>query len=302
MKHLTQQLAKLSFFTGIKQICAINSGLSSPSFKVQTSQGFFFAKYLNNNDFFVSTINAEVKANEIAAEQGLAPKVCYADKYWLISQYINGTELAKSTLCLNDKLQVAINLMQKCHQLNRQTCVDHLPILSIENTINSLINYDFYQTAQLTLLKQIAQHLVASIQVNANYFCHGDINFSNILITKNTADNEQKQPYLIDFECACLADIEYDLAMLLAINNPEPAYHNAVIHMYEGATVTGISVGINKTLVTRYLSFCYLINALWYFNKFKQTHNENMQRCALKQFTLFDNMKIFAVKLSEKMR
>ena len=301
MKRLTQQLAKLSYFNNIKQICVIDSGASAASFKVQTSQGLFFAKYLASTQMHteISCLNdqkIEVKTNLYAAEQGLAPEVCYFDSQWLISRYFNGIELSKSHLCLNDKLHIAIELMYRCHQLNRKTCAEYLPVLSIQQTIDSLINYDFYQPEQLYLLQKIADYLATSIHVEAKSVCHGDINFTNILLSHQ---NQPLKPYyLIDYECACLANVEYDIAMLLAVNHPNNAYHKAVIHLYEEFS----SYKIDDKLVTRYLCFCYLINALWYFNKFKQTADQTMQKYAVKQFELLDEMDIFSVTLSDKMR
>jgi thiamine kinase-like enzyme len=287
MKHLPQQLVQLSCFKHIKQICPVDSGLSMQSYKVQTAQGLYFAKFIDES------INSTVESlcSVVAAEQGLAPEVYYYDAQWLVVNFIQGEELTTSSLCLNDKLHIAIDLMYKFHQLS----ID-LPCLNIEKTIKGLLLPNYYQSAQIALIKQIAQHLTLTIQVNPSYVCHGDINFTNVLY-----QNLDKKAYLVDFECACLADIEFDIAMLLAINNPDKAYHDAVIHFYEQRSAADSKVKINKKLVTRYLGFSYLINALWFYNKFKQNNKNYFYQQAIKQFTLFDGLEIIDSQLAKQM-
>lgn len=303
MKHLAQKLAKLQCFDKIKTICPIDSGLSAHSFKVQTQQGHYFAKYIGENGN--STI--ERQCNLIAAEQGLTAKVFYFNEQWLISDFIQGCELGNSSLCLDDKLRTAIGLMVKFQQQ-----VIDLPPLNIKQTIVDLLNPLYYLPEQHRLLRKIAQYFALNIQVEANYACHGDVNFSNVLLAKHRSSNNKgknhsthgynNKSYLVDFECACKADIEFDLAMLLAINNLDKSYHQAVFYLYEKFLSVYNKVKINTNLVTCYLPFCMLINGLWFFNKYKQNGDATCLDLAQKQFYLFDNEAIFDIKLSEKMR
>ena len=304
MKSLIQQLSQLACFSHIKQICQVNSGLSSISFNVQTEQGFYVAKFLgklnedlnggsNNN----SNAAKEIYCHEFFAQHQIAPQVIYSDQHWLVSDFISGGELNDSTLCLNDRLKVAVDLMQKLHHLKLE-----LPVLNIANVISQLLTQGTYQASQINLINQIAKYLSLTINVKGDVVCHGDINFSNILVV-NTFPI---QHYLIDFECTCLADIEYDIAMLLAINNLDKIYYQAVVHLYETAYNNYYnnqkSITIDMKLVMRYLAFSYVINGLWFYSKYKKNNNTTMHQLALKQFSLFDQLDIFTVSLGEKMR
>jgi thiamine kinase-like enzyme len=297
MKNLVHKLAKLECFDNIKQICAIKSGLSAHSFKVQTLQGLYFAKYIGEN----YSSQVEVQCNLIAANNGLSAKVIYTNNEWLVCDYIQGCELESSSLCLESKLRIALSLMVKFHQQE----ID-LPPLNIYQTIIDLLNPLYYQPKQIVQLTKIAKNISSSIDVQSNYACHGDVNFSNVLLSNNAniinIDNYNTAGYLVDFECACKADVEFDLAMLLAINNPDKAYHRAVFHIYEEYAREHNNVKINPNLVMRYLGFSYLINALWFYNEFKKNKDETSFKRAHKQFILFDSLAIFNDKLSEQMR
>jgi len=306
MKSLTQQLYQLACFSHIKQIFQINSGLSSISFKVQTQQDIYVAKYLggigqDENNHNNSIVNKEIYCNEFFAQHNLTPSVIYADQHWLVSNFISGGELNDSTLCLNDKLNVAVDLMQKLHCLKLE-----LPVLNIVSVISQLLAQGTYQAPQINLINQIAEYLSLTINVAGNVICHGDINFSNILISNTATSSQAIKYYLIDFECACLADIEYDIAMLLAINNPDKAYYQAVVHMYESTYNNHgnnpKSINIDMVLVMRYLAFSHVIDGLWCYNKYEKNNDATMYQLALKQFSLFDQLDIFAVSLGEKMR
>jgi len=297
MKHLVQKLANLECFDNIKQICAIKSGLSAHSFKVQTQQRLYFAKYIGEND----NSKVEVQCNLVAAIHGLSAKVIYTNNEWLICDFIQGSELEHASICLESKLRIALSLMVKFHHLE----ID-LPPLNIYQAIINLLNPLYYRTAQIEQLTNIAQQISSSIEVQPNYVCHGDVNFSNVLLSNNAniidVDNHNTAGYLVDFECACKADVEFDLAMLLAINNPDKAYHRAVFHIYEEYASEYNNVKINHDLVMRYLGFSHLINALWFYNEFKKNNDETSFKRAHKQFILFDSLAIFNDKLSEQMR
>jgi len=193
-----------------------------------------------------------------------------------------------STLCLNDKLSVASRLLNQCHQLTLD-----LPCLNIVQTINALLDHCHYQTEQINWVNDIAQQLANNITVTPKVVCHGDANFANMLISL------EKKAYLLDFECACLADREFDLAMLLAINELDDSCFSAVSRLYQ---VSEKSPLIDNALVMRYLPFCHLINALWYFNKSKQRNNAQLYQQALKQFDHFDQFNVTPKSLAQQMR
>ena len=299
MQQLAAQLTNLDIFSDIKHISPINSGLSGHSFKVETQGRLYFAKSLQRSN----TAHIELQVHQQAAIKGLSPTICYADQNWLITDFIQGDELSKAKLSIEDKLAVAVTIMYQFHQVSTEPLLDNLPRLAITKTINDLLATSLYSAKQIELITQIGEKLAHSITVQGATVCHGDINFTNVLVAQNTQlIYDKKVHFLIDFECACLADVEYDIAMLLAINTIDKQYHQLTIDRYKALSKNDKNMKIPPKKVTRYLCFCYLINGLWFYNKFKQKQDNNMLFCATTQFNLFDQLGIFKVNLSQQMR
>jgi len=297
--ELVAQLRTLDFFNNIEEISQINSGLSGHCFKVQTQQRLYFAKSLQHSH----AAHIELQLHQQAAKEGLSPAICYRDQNWLITDFNQGDELSKAELSLEDKLGIAVELMFQFHQLPSEQLTECLSRLDITKTINDLLETNLYSSSQIDLITQIGQQLADNLIVEYTTFCHGDINFTNVLVAQNTQlIYDKKVHFLIDFECACLADVEYDIAMLLAINTIDKQYHQLTIDRYKALSKNDKNMKIPPKKVTRYLCFCYLINGLWFYNKFKQKQDNNMLFCATTQFNLFDQLGIFKVNLSQQMR
>ncbi|MDX2370227.1 MAG: phosphotransferase [Colwellia sp.] len=244
-------LSALPCFTQVESISKITSGLSQHCFKVSADNKVYFAKTINDNTEIAATISA--------AKSGLSPAVIYHDNDWLISNFIDADNLALSTIYTDDKINHAIKLMVQCHQLKVK-----LAELSPEDIITSLLNNSHYTTLQKTVLLQLAKLILAPLNDSTNgVCCHCDLNFSNVLI------NLEQSTWLVDYECACIAPIEYDLAMFIAVNSLASDEITLIIEQYEVQS----SVNVDLQLLNHYLLFCYFINALWYFN----TYHEKMQ-------------------------
>ncbi len=299
MQQLAAQLTNLDIFSDIKHISPINSGLSGHSFKVETQGRLYFAKSLQRSN----TAHIELQVHQQAAIKGLSPTICYADQNWLITDFIQGDELSKAKLSIEDKLAVAVTIMYQFHQVSTEPLLDNLPRLAITKTINDLLATSLYSAKQIELITQIGEKLAHSITVQGATVCHGDINFTNVLLSDNgQLLNAHNTHYLIDFECACLADVEYDIAMLLAINTIDKHSQQSIISHYETLSKRDNSLNINTDKVTCYLSFCYLINGLWFYGKYKHKQDKKLLHYANTQFNLFDQLDIFKVKLSQQMR
>lgn len=245
---MKESLSALPCFTEVDKVLTITSGLSQSCFKVNADNKVYFAKTINDNTEVAVTISA--------AKLGLSPTVIYHDSDWLINSYIDANNLALSTIATHDKINHAIKLMVQCHQLKV------IPTeLSSEDIITSLLNNSHYTTLQKTALLQLAKCIVAPLNNSKNgVCCHGDLNFSNILI------NREQITWLVDYECACTAPIEYDLAMFIAVNNLNSNEITLIIEQYEALSL----VKVDPLLLNAYLQFCYFINALWYFNAYHE--------------------------------
>lgn len=241
-------LSALPCFTQVDSISIIASGLSQHCFKVTADNKVYFAKTISND--------TEVSVTEYSGKSGLSPNLIYHDKQWLITNFIDASNIAQSTLKTDDKINHAMKLMVQCHQLNIKPAE-----LSAKDIINSLINNSYYPKSQKVALSQLAELIIEPLSISRKgVCCHGDLNFSNILMT------QAQHTWLIDYECACTAPVEYDLAMFTAVNNLDSDEITIIIEQYEIQS----SVSVDPLLLNHYLLFCYFINALWYFNAYHE--------------------------------
>jgi thiamine kinase-like enzyme len=249
-------LYALPCFNHVEKISTVSSGLSQSCFKVFADNKVYFAKTISNN--------TEVLVAKSASYSDLGPTVIYHDDSWLVSEFIETSNLALSTLNTENKIDKTIKLMVQCHQLNK------LPDqLNPKALIYSLIDKLHYSAIQQTALLAFSQLILTPLEnTKQGVCCHGDLNFSNVLI------NQVQRTWLVDYECACSAPIEYDLAMFIAVNNLDNKAIKITIEQYEEQS----SVKVDSLLLNHYLLFCYFINALWYFNTYhEKTDVENKQ-------------------------
>ncbi len=283
------QLNQLPCFARIDTITPLNSGLSCTSYKIQTPEGCFFAKYSANTH---NNAMAAINTNSAAATAGFAAKVIYSDQHWFVSEYINGIELKNMALTLNEKINIAVKLMGQCHQLTFDKST--LNKLNSVKLIQAQLSSNLFTQQQGEIIENFCRNFSIDTSTNVFVTCHGDLNFSNILST-NTSQNIS---YLVDFDCVCLAPIEYDIAMLLAVNSIEQKALPAVIASYQKQH----HLIINNKMVMRYLSFCYVINGLWYMVQAEQQNNPLLKSYAHQQFRLFDQLGIIDTSLYRLMR
>jgi thiamine kinase-like enzyme len=171
-------------------------------------------------------------------------------------------------------------------------------------------------TTAESVLQELAQ-IREEVGQSNEVFCHGDANFSNVIKLENsTADDADFRYQLIDFECACIAPIEYELGMMMAVNEIESSkiewlitqyatqqYHqqysrsssdtytdNKKINHTEIVdnleTMISLPRNIITCYVTRYYVLSLIINGLWYFSKYQQCQAEKYKELANKQFSL----------------
>jgi len=259
---MVHPLSTLACFNHIETIVPIVEGLSSHCYQVHADNKRFFAKQ-------VTTTN-ECTISLHAASQNISPKVIYHDQHWLVTQFIEGENLALSLQTIDKKIVIAIKLMAKCHQITEK------PVELAPKTIShELIKHSHFSRLKQAELLRMAEQLTSSLQhTNKLVCCHGDLNFSNVLI------DQMKNTYLVDFECACTAPAEYDLAMFIAVNNIEK---NKVATIVEHYTAHSL-LDIDLPLLNLFLMFCYFINGLWYMQAYKKTNLTKFERLAKQQW------------------
>lgn len=274
-------------------IVRIGEGHSSYCFDVLFNNHRFFVKYINQED----DINVEITATQYASKAHLAPHIIYSDKYWLVCEFIEGVSLSCDAIDISEKIKICINLMKQCHTLDSE-----LPAVNIFKTITEFSNKPFYTSAQqkslLNLVNNIEKKTKETTHNIQTVLCHGDLNFSNVLI--NT------RPWLLDFECACSGEVEFDLAMFLAINELTTLQQELAIKYYDDEN----EISINRNKLNSYLQVAYVLNGLWYLNRsrsmnsldFNKTEFETFELHGLKQLALFDEKFKTDTKLVELMR
>jgi thiamine kinase-like enzyme len=264
-------LRDLACFNHVESINEIASGLSQHCFTVHADDKLYFAKTLHSN--------VESKAALSTAKNGLSPAVFYHDQQWLITEFVNGDSLALSEIDKTDKINCAISLMVQCHQHSAE-----LPELTPVAIIDDLIfsgNFSAQKKDEyLRLSKSIIPPLKSSVE---SVCCHGDLNFSNVLV------DHKKNAWLVDYECACTAPAEYDLAMFIAVNNIAENNISEIIEQYERQSP---ATKINSQLLQSYLVFSYFINSLWYNNAYQSQNDITLLSLHQQQWQRFISLAV----------
>lgn len=259
-------LRTLPCFNHVEHINEITSGSSQSCFKIKADNRLFFAKTINDNSETQTALHSALKK--------LSPPVFYHDQNWLVTEFIDANNLALTTLGITEKIRYAISLMVRCHQLSEQP--DELAPNSI---INNLIAKSQFSTQKKKELLRLAEIILPPIAAKHKLVCcHGDLNFSNILIDK------KKHTWLVDYECACSAPIEYDLAMLIAVNNIPENKIALIIAQYE---YQSCAVKVDSKRLTNYLTFSYFINSLWYKQAYQNSGDANLLNLHQQQWVKF---------------
>jgi thiamine kinase-like enzyme len=253
-------LKSLPCFTEIQEISLLTGGLSQTCVKVATAEQMYFAKKLNSK-----TARGEANAAFACAKQGISPNVIYHDKQWLVTEFFDCQTLAKADYTLDSKVTIALKLMASCHNLSTSNDHQEVPSLDARQTVNALLsNPAPLLSSQGDILDKATRVLSDTIDnliyntKSISVLCHGDVNFTNVLL-----DNS-RVAWLIDFECAHRAPIEFDLAMFIAVNDLSANNQTKIIDYY---TSLAPSASINLTLLNYYQLYSFYINGLWYIEK-----------------------------------
>lgn len=329
---LRQMLCQLPCFKKLKvtDINEINTGLSQPCFRVEYENNFYFAKYVNSN-------STEAMASQIAANYKISPHVVYVGNNWLITEFIVGEGLDTAIQSVVDKLITMLTLLSRCHcidyasqynaleplanlqttnhlnpeSVDQKTTKIEIPTLDIANTISELfenITGNDVLLNNLLSLSNVLQQNLKNVNITLGsieqVFCHGDANFSNAMQLKYPQLNSVAVHKLIDFECACIAPVDFDLAMLMAVNEIERAKVTVMIDQYYAINKSHLAannianivdnslpnkqnMAIPSTvMVTCYYDLSILINCLWYLSKFQDSSQEIYKNLAKKQIML----------------
>ena len=288
-------LKKLPLFQGkAVKVTPFEAGFSASVFYVEVTQSNqavsrTVAKYIADIDTSNNQLkNTEAFVQQLAANEGLAPNILFTNEQWIISQYIEGEMLSDVDAPIFSKITMLAELTGR---LQRISLPKGSPVAKLD-----------VKAATLALTTE-ARHLVDLTEVE-NYLdtfevrskklvlCHGDMNFNNIICGDN--------PYLIDFTTACLAPIEYEIGMLLAINLIDSTHSSKIIGVYNEVFKNNELIDVE--MVTRYSVLATLINACWYLLQYHECKDANLLNCCLAQFQYLDVVTGIPFSLTNKMR
>ena len=294
----------------------ISAGLSHHCFKVCLSQRatekkqktiHYFVKSLAQH--FSTGLN-EIAAAMQAAKSGYAPAIVFQTSSWLVTEFILGQTLDNSLLPFNEKIVIAMALLAKLHQIKPARDITSL---SIKELINQQITESVFNNNKISLLHQINHQISQFDEASNKVLCHGDLNFSNIII------DQQSNSWLIDFECSLVGCAEFELAMFIAVNNISLDLLPFVVKQYQQVYVATETLSLNQPLILSYAACCFLLNGLWYESKakvettktaktakttittikFSQSHQKSAHYLALaeQQYQRFDQLNLTEDKL-----
>lgn len=288
-------LKSLPCFSTIVEISLLADGMSHSCFKVTTPEQVLLAKKLNQDTAITEVFSALTSSN-----RGLSPNVIYHDNEWLVTVFISGTSLAKSRLSNAEKISTSLTLMAKLHQLPLPKNNQKFPILNTTKSVNRLftnpVSFDKHERLKIvSITKVLTNEINGQIAVGdiPSVVCHGDLNFTNVLIDTVISNDNSQKTWLIDFECTHLAPVEFDLAMFIAVNNISDDQLTEIVSRYSAYAP---NYQPNKKLLTFYILYCFFINGLWYLDNMNHLKADSLFRAlALEQWSAFDS---YAIKQS----
>ena len=269
-------------------------------------------------DFVESDLQLRVEheVQSLLDDSNLSAKVCYVDCRIIISQFLQGPLLSNPRFSESDRLNYSVNALVQLHQLpisglnqikklNPTALIDSfLRQMELKRGSLPVAHQQFIQQQVTACLDWCLDHilpLVEQVDDSQLTLCHGDLNFNNLIV------DQQCSGRLIDFESACLAEVEFDLAMLVAVNLLTDIELSHLVSQYRESRrnilLTNQSIKCqyqesndvaSTKKVTRYLFFCYLINGLWYLLADNQLDAQSQLTYAKQQFTQLQKLIVSA--------
>lgn len=307
LPHLSQcQLAELAI-SNIISIIEIQQGFSQHCFEISTSTQHYIAKvFIKGKD----SQNNELTAYQVLNRQtDFTAKLLWHSSHVILLEKLSGQLLINAPIDINRKLEKTLDAVIKLHQLdvrlfNRCQSVE-FNVLFSDLFVGLIIPDDSFSLVAnfidktLVELKQYTSSDIDNDNKKALDYvlCHGDLNFANIFYQYKRDDckaERDEQVKLIDFECLALMPREYDLAMLLAVNELDSAHIVDLVHLYRvgynvemrNSQTSEQVLVLNEELIQLYYQLALLINGLWYFKKYQATNLDVFKVKAAKQFAL----------------
>jgi len=278
-------IAKFSCFEDnpVVAIERLEAGLSQECYRVQTKKGEFLAKHFRNNQAF----KKELAVTKRKSSERIIPELNAFRENWLISEFLQGSMLSELAISFEEKLDIALPLIKRFYSLshNIEKHTELFGQIDLAHLIKQMAVALSNDLDKTLLIEQVLNKFESENHLSGyeNVLCHGDLNFNNIMYHHSVKDWR-----LFDFESCHLSHIEYDIAMLLAVNeypitNLDQIRDNLLIPFPQ----------LSLQLVTRYYSVCLLVNALWYLEQTNKKQplaiKDKYQKLSAAQFHLLND-------------
>lgn len=292
-------LAELAI-SKITSITEIQHGFSQHCFELSTHNKHYIAKvFLSGN----VEQHIELTAYQfLNSHTDFTAKLLWSSSHVILLEKISGQLLVSSTKLLTTKLELIFPVLVKLHRLDDELLTYCQPLdfnqlftLLLTELIlpaNSLSLLDVFIDKTLTDLTRQLNTVSDSYDAKTLPLvaCHGDLNFANVFYQGNAEPSDERVMF-IDFECLTLMPREYDLAMLLAVNELDETLIADVERLYNKACNEQLSNDksepvLDSQLIQLYYQLALLINGLWYLKKYQVSKEGMFKIKAAKQFSL----------------
>ena len=235
INEVIKKLNAISFFQGEITVKRLYGGFSSYSYIVTHNNKKYVVRLLSDRKHYHVLNFHELAASKAAGIAGVAPKVTYNDKEFLIFEYIPSNPLTVEKIKEEKNLKKIIFLLKVIHK--NVSKYFHGPALtfwhfhSIKDYARTLKEINSSYIGDLNTLLDDSEMFENMLSPSEIVFSHGDIYPLNIL-------DDGKKLWLIDWEHAGFNHALTDLASLSKHGELNQNEENYILEQYYGESVT----------------------------------------------------------------
>ncbi|MEX1012395.1 MAG: choline/ethanolamine kinase family protein [Waddliaceae bacterium] len=240
----------------IASLKPIGGGATNHNYILNLSNKRYFIKDTSLTDYeLLGMRNQELLCTQIAASKGFSPSVVLADREAGVMIFDFVESNGKFSVKERESLKNLAHRIRDLHQSGIIFPSTFDPILTIKGL------YGRIQTRSISLPPEVEskilpyiEHLGDSLQTTASCPCHLDLHSRNVL-------DDGKNIWIIDWECASMADPLFDLATLASIENFDESQTLTFLTAYYETPKQEIFDRLKLLRIlsdTRWLLWCYL--------------------------------------------
>ena len=229
INEIIKKLNAISFFQGEVTVKRLYGGLSNYSYLVTDSNKKYVARFLTNREHYHVLNFHELAASKAASEVGVAPKVVYNEKEFLIFEYIPSNTLTFENLKQEKYLKKIIFLLKVVHKnvanYFHGPALTFWPFHSIKDYARTLKEINRPYIGDINTLLDDSEMFENMLSPSEIVFSHGDMYPLNIL-------DDGKKIWFIDWEHAGFNHALTDLASLSKHGELNQNEENYILEQY----------------------------------------------------------------------